>query len=307
MDHTRLGRTGLPVSRLCLGTMTFGLQCSEQHGRRHPRPRRRGRRRLSRHRRRLPVGRRPHHARRTEEILGRWLPGKRGTFSLATKCFAPTGPNPWDAGPLAQHIFHAVENSLRRLQTDWIDLYQLHGYDPQTPIDETLEALDRLVQDGKVRYIGCSNWLRTNSRAPSGAARRCSCPIRLRAAALQPAVSRVRARLVPVLPWRRASASSATTRSPVDCCGKHDAAGRRRRAPLHARLRGREYQQRYWHERQFESVDQLRGVAADAGVPLGRWPWRGCCEPGVTAPIVGASRPEQLDASLAAACRQGRR
>ena len=96
---------------------------------------------------------------RTERSSGAGLKGRRADFILATKCFAPTGPNPWDRGMNRRHIFDAVEQSLRRLQTDWIDLYQLHGYDPETPIDEALEALDALVKSGKVRYIGCSNWL----------------------------------------------------------------------------------------------------------------------------------------------------
>ena len=96
---------------------------------------------------------------RTEEILGRWLLGKRDRFIVATKCFAPTGPAPFDAGNSRKHILDAVDASLRRLQTDYIDLYQLHGYDPATPIDETLGALDDLVHQGKVRYVGCSNFL----------------------------------------------------------------------------------------------------------------------------------------------------
>src|SRR6201982_2351976 len=96
---------------------------------------------------------------RTEEIIGRWMLGKRDRFIIATKCFAPTGPAPFDAGNSRKHIMSAVDASLRRLQTDYIDLYPLHGYDRATPIDETLGALDDLVHQGKVRYIGCSNFL----------------------------------------------------------------------------------------------------------------------------------------------------
>ena len=95
----------------------------------------------------------------TEEILGRWLRGRRDRFIVATKCFAPTGPAPFDGGNSRKHIMSAVEASLRRLQTDYIDLYQLHGYDQATPIDETVSALDDLVHQGKVRYTGCSNFL----------------------------------------------------------------------------------------------------------------------------------------------------
>jgi aryl-alcohol dehydrogenase-like predicted oxidoreductase len=96
---------------------------------------------------------------RTEEILGRWLHGRRDRFVLATKCFGRTGPSPFDGGNSRRHIFDAIDASLRRLQTDYIDLYQLHGFDSATPIDETLGALDDLVHRGKVRYIGCSNFL----------------------------------------------------------------------------------------------------------------------------------------------------
>src|SRR6204780_4829054 len=134
MEHTRLGRTGLQVSRLCLGTMTFGLQNDEP----------------------AAVG---ILDRAAEDILGPWLQGKRDRFIVATKCFAPTGPAPFDGGNSRKHILSAVDASLRRLQTNYIDLYQLHGYDGATPIDETLGALDDLVHSGKVRYTGCSNFL----------------------------------------------------------------------------------------------------------------------------------------------------
>src|SRR5258708_16762428 len=103
----------------------------------------------------------------TEESLGRWLRGRRDRFIIATKCFVPTGPAPFDGGNSRKHIRSAVDASLRRLQTDYIDLYQLHGYDLNTPIDETLGALDDLVHQGKVRYTGCSNFL-TSQRLPAG-------------------------------------------------------------------------------------------------------------------------------------------
>ena len=159
MDHVRLGPTGLQVSRLCLGTMTFGLQCDEPTAAAI----------LDRAADRgidfldtadvYPLGGDLATQGRTEEIVGRWLEGKRDRFVLASKCFGRTGPAPFDAGNSRRHIMDAVEASLRRLRTDYLDLYQLHGYDPQTPIDETLTALDDLVRQGKVRYIGCSNFL----------------------------------------------------------------------------------------------------------------------------------------------------
>src|SRR5919205_2663184 len=95
---------------------------------------------------------------RTEEIIGRWLRGRREDIVLATKCRSPMGPGPNEGGLSRKHIIAAAESSLKRLQTDYIDLYQMHAPDPETPIDETLRALDDLVRDGKVRYIGCSNY-----------------------------------------------------------------------------------------------------------------------------------------------------
>jgi len=91
---------------------------------------------------------------RTEAIIGRWLQGKRDDVIIATKCSGRMGPQPWQHGNSRTHILDAVDASLRRLQTDYIDLYQLHAPDPRTPIDETLRALDDLVQSGKVRYTG---------------------------------------------------------------------------------------------------------------------------------------------------------
>ena len=115
---------------------------------------------LLRHRRRLPAGRaRLTSYGRTEEVIGRWLGSRRDEFIIATKCFAPTGPKPWDSGNSRKNIVRALDASLRRLGTDYVDLYQLHFWDADTPIDETLQALDDVVRSGKVRYIGCSNFL----------------------------------------------------------------------------------------------------------------------------------------------------
>src|SRR5207244_13582617 len=95
---------------------------------------------------------------KSEEIIGRWLRGKRDKFILATKCRMRVGQGVNDEGLSRKHILKAAEDSLRRLQTDYIDLYQTHSPDPDTPQHETLEALDSLVRQGKVRYVGCSNY-----------------------------------------------------------------------------------------------------------------------------------------------------
>ena len=159
MQHARLGRTGLQVSRICLGTMTFGLQVDEDASRAI----------LDKAADSgvtfldtadvYPLGGDLTTAGRTEEIVGRWLRGKRSDFVVATKCFGPMGRNRWDMGNSRRHILDAIDASLRRLQTDFVDLYQLHFDDAGVPLDETLGALDDLVRAGKVRYVGCSNFL----------------------------------------------------------------------------------------------------------------------------------------------------
>src|SRR3984957_11282253 len=159
MDHKRLGRTGLQVSRLCLGTMTFGLQCDEPTSAAILDRAADGGIDFLDTSDAYPLGGDLATRGATEEILGRWLRGKRDRFVLATKFFAPTGPAPFDAGNSRKHIMSAVEASLRRLGTDYIDLYQLHGYDPNTPIGGALRALADRVRQGKCRYTGCSNFL----------------------------------------------------------------------------------------------------------------------------------------------------
>src|ERR1700753_2881856 len=159
MEHVRLGRCGLQVARLCRGTMTFGLQTDETTAHAILDRAADGGIDFLDTSDAYPLGGDLSTRGVTEEIVGRWMRGKRDRFIVATKCFIPTGPAPFDAGNSRKHILSAVEASLRRLGTDYIDLYQLHGYDRSTPIDETLGALDDLVHSGKVRYVGCSNFL----------------------------------------------------------------------------------------------------------------------------------------------------
>ena len=159
MQYARLGRTGLQVSRLCLGTMTFGLQCDEDTSRSILDASADAGITFLDSADVYPLGGGLETVGRTEEILGRWLRGRRDQFVVATKCHGRTGPNPWDQGNSRKHVLDAIDASLRRLGTDYVDLYQLHFSDPNTPIDETLEALDTIVRSGKARYVGCSNFL----------------------------------------------------------------------------------------------------------------------------------------------------
>ena len=165
MEYRRLGSTGLNVSKLCLGTWTFGWVTDEGDA--------------------LDImsaaakagcnfidtanryGRPTSHAGTSEEFVGKWLSKQsRDRFVVATKVRGRMGCGPNDEGLSRSHILREVEASLRRLQTDYIDLYWMHWPDPETPLEETLRALDFLVHQGKVRYVGCSNfpaWLLTKS------------------------------------------------------------------------------------------------------------------------------------------------
>jgi aryl-alcohol dehydrogenase (NADP+) len=240
----------------------------------------------------------------TEEILGRWLRGKRDRFIVATKCFAPTGPARFDAGNSRKHILAAVEASLRRLQTDYIDLYQLHGYDPETPIDETLGALDDLVHQGKVRYVGCSNFLTYQLVRAIG---RSETLHLARFDSVQPRYNLLFRQIErEMLPFCGEEGVGVIPYNPIAgglLSGKHS-----RTAPPPEGTRftlgsaAEAYQDRYWHDREFDTVEVLRQLAQKAGVSLVTLSvaWV-LANKAITAPIIGASRPEQLDSSLASA------
>jgi 1-deoxyxylulose-5-phosphate synthase len=304
MEHTRLGRTGLQVSRLCLGTMTFGLQNDEPAAAAILDRAAEGGIDFIDTSDAYPLGGDLTTRGVTEEILGRWLQGKRDRFVVATKCFAPTGPAPFDAGNSRKHILSAVDASLRRLRTDYIDLYQLHGYDRATPIDETLSALDDLVHQGKVRYVGCSNFLTYQLVRAIGRSE----TLRLaRFDSVQPRYNLLFRQIErEMLPFCGEEGVGVIPYNPIAgglLSGKHS-----RSAPPPEGTRftlgsaAKAYQDRYWHEREFDTVDVLRQLAEKAGVSLVTLSvaWV-LANKAITAPIIGASRPEQLDSSLAAA------
>jgi len=151
MEMRQLGGTGTRVSEVCLGAMTFGRETSEEDSARI----------LDRF---LDAGgnfvdtANTYNRGVSEEILGRLLTGRRDRIVVATKCRMQMGPGPNQQGASRRVIREQVESSLRRLQTDWIDLYQIHCWDRTTPIEETISTLDDLVREGKVRYVGASNF-----------------------------------------------------------------------------------------------------------------------------------------------------
>jgi aryl-alcohol dehydrogenase-like predicted oxidoreductase len=304
MQHTRLGRTGLKVSRLCLGTMTFGLQIGEPAAVAVMDRAAEGGITFIDTADVYPLGGGVDLVGATEDIIGRWLKGRRHDFVLATKGFGRTGQNAWDVGNSRRHLLDAIEGSLRRLGTDYVDLYQLHQFDPDTPIDETLGALDDLVQSGKVRYIGCSNFLayrlaRALGRSEAlGLARFDSAQPRYNLLFREPERELLPLCLeegVGVIPYNPLAGGFLSGKHGRD---KPPAEGTRFTIPN----AGTMYQERYWHEREFDAVDAFLKLARDAGMKPATlaiaWVMR---QPAVTAPIVGASRPEQLDDTLAAA------
>ena len=157
MQYINLGQAGLKVSRICLGTMTYGTPkwrewvLSEDESRPFIKQA-------------LEMGINffdtadGYSKGRSEEILGQALKGRRREAVVATKFFNPMGPGPNDSGMSRVHIMNAIEDSLRRLQMDHVDIYYIHHVDVQTPLEEMLRALDDLVHQGKVRYIACSNY-----------------------------------------------------------------------------------------------------------------------------------------------------
>lgn len=252
-----------------------------------------------------PLGGGPERAGGSEETLGRWLKGRRHNFVIATKCFGATGPLPFHAGNNRRHIFDAIDASLRRLGTDFIDLYQLHGFDPNVTMDETLGALDDLVHAGKVRYIGCSNYLAYQVARALG---RSDLRGWARFVSVQPRYNllyrEIERELLPlcaeegigVIPFNPIGGGMIT--------GKHNpskAPTEGTRFAYGGRV-GDLYRDRYWHENIFKAVENLQAVAARVGMPLPTMAvaWV-LSNPTITSPIIGASKPEQLDATIAAA------
>jgi len=303
MRHVRLGRTGLPVSRLCLGTMTFGLQCDEPASAAIMDRAAAGGITFFDTADVYPVGGGPETVGRTEEIVGRWLAPRRHDVVIATKCSGAMSGRPWDRGTSRKHILDAIEGSLRRLRTDYVDLYQLHHPDPSTPIDETLRALDDVVRAGKARYVGCSNFPAYKVARALGRSEVLGV---CRFDSVQPRYNllfrQIERELLPlcleegigVIPYNPIAGGLLS--------GKH-----RREAGPTAGTRftlgnaAERYQDRYWHEREFATVDALRPLAQEAGLPLAGLAvaWT-LAHPAITSAIIGASRPEQLDDLLVA-------
>ncbi|MEU4422872.1 aldo/keto reductase [Actinoplanes sp. NPDC024001] len=300
MEHRYLGASGLRVSELCLGTMTFGKEADEATSHRL----------LDRF---VEAGgdfidtADVYGGGASEEILGRWLSfRRRDDLVIATKFFWSTGAAANDHGAGRKHIIAAVEASLRRLRTDYIDLYQVHCFDETTPLEETLSTLDGLVRAGKVRHLGASNYASWQLQKTIDVARHRGWEPFV---ALQPLYNLIdrevefeqvpvsRNEGVGIIPWSPMRGGWLT--------------GKYRRgmtsAPADTRWEGNKQPwlgdwQKSVDERTWSVTDALIAVAEEVGhspaqVAL-RWLMQ---RPGVTAPIIGARKLDQLDDNLGAA------
>jgi aryl-alcohol dehydrogenase-like predicted oxidoreductase len=298
MEFRYMGRTGLKVSSLCLGCMTFGREIDESVSHQI----------IDRY---LDAGGNfidtadVYASGKSEEITGRALKNKRRDVVLATKVRSTMGPGPNDVGVSRFHIMNGVEDSLRRLGTDYIDLYQLHSWDPGTPLDETLRALDDLVSQGKVRYLGVSNfaaWQLMKALCISEVKNlsRFDC--------LQPQYSLIEREIerefiplcieegVGIIPWSPLGGGFLT--------GKYT----RDDQPAEARLtnaRGGVWENTWEKratDRNWEILDCVGEIARQRNVTLAQvalaWVHQ---RPGVTSPIIGVRTLEQLEDNLAAA------
>jgi aryl-alcohol dehydrogenase (NADP+) len=301
MECVRLGSTGLKVSRLCLGMMTYGSKkwrpwvLDEEESKPFIR-------------RALEAGINffdtadMYSLGVSEEILGRALkefgPG-RDRVVIATKLFNAMSDDVNDRGLSRKHIFDSIDRSLQRLGTDFVDLYQIHRFDPETPVEETLIALNDLVRAGKVRYIGASamwSWQFMKMLAVSerlGLARFVSMQNQYNV------IYREEER--EMLPLCRAEGIGVIPFSPL---ARGFVAGNRRREDMGETVRAQtdDYSQKqYYSPQDFAIVEKLTEVARSRGVSNAQvalaWVLQ---QPGITSPIVGASKPHHLDDALAA-------
>lgn len=305
MRERQVGRSGLWLTEVTMGTMTFGNQADEAESLRIlDRAYAAGVRAVDTADV-YPLGGGPERRGESERIVGAWLRrrGVRGEVLVATKVYGATGPGRNDRGLGRRHVVEAVEASLRRLGVEAIDLYQAHGYDPDTPLEETARAFDDLVRAGKIRYWGVSNWRAYQVALLLGLCDRAGFA---RPVSVQPRYNAlyraVEEELVPlcaqeglgILPYNPLAGGMLTGRyRPGEA------------PPAQGRFAldhgaGERYRDRYWRPAALRQADSIARAARAAGVAPAAAALRWVLDrPAVASAIVGASRAEQLDESLA--------
>ena len=302
MQFVKFGQTGLTVSRLILGTGTFGKQTDEREAHRM----------LDKVAEAginfidtadiYPPGA---EAGGSEIITGRWLSNRRAGFILATKGGGKMGQAAWDAGNSRKHLLDAIDASLRRLNTDYVDLYQLHMDDRIAPIDETVAAMDTIVRSGRARYIGVSNFLAYRLAKALG---RQETLMLTRFVSAQPRYNLLFREVERELfPLAREEGIAVIPFNPLAgglLSGKYKHSDTPEKGRFSAELGGfgKSYHARYWHEREFETVARVQEIAKQQGEPITALSvaWV-LANPAVTSVILGASRVEQVNDTLAAA------
>ena len=292
MEYRTLGKTGVKVSRLCLGTMPFGGDADEETS-------------AAMFHRCREAGvnffdtANVYADGRSEEILGTLIAGCRDEVILTSKVGFPIGEDVNARGLSRRHIMSAVEGSLKRLGTDHVDLYFLHTFDPNTPIEETLRALDDLVRQGKILYPAASNWAAWQIATALGISAREGLA---RFECIQPMYSLVKRQAeVEILPLAQAEQMGVISYSPLGAgllTGKYSTTHRPEQGRL---LENEMYTTRYGDPTYYEVAERFTAHAKERGVhPASLAVAWVMSHPAITAPIIGARNVEQLEASLAA-------
>lgn len=293
MNYKILGRTGVKVSQLCFGTMSFGGDADEDMS-------------AKMFKRCLDAGinffdcANVYNGGRSEEILGKLMAGMRDDLFITTKVASAMGKGINDRGLARRHIMRQVENSLRRLGTDRIDLYFVHHFDADTPIDETLHALDDLVTAGKILYPGVSNWAAWQIAKSLGISAREGLA---RFECIQPMYSLAKRQAeVEILPLAAAEQIGVIPYSPLGgglLTGKYTTQNRPEQGRL---VQHQNYIKRYAEDMYYEIAERFSAYADEQGQHPATlavaWVMN---HPTITAPIIGARNVDQLQASLAAA------
>jgi aryl-alcohol dehydrogenase-like predicted oxidoreductase len=240
---------------------------------------------------------------RAEEVLGRALRSERREgLEIFTKVYHPMGEGKNDRGLSRKHIMESIDNSLRRLQTDYVDLYQAHRYDPETPLEETMEAFADVVRSGKAHYIGVSEWTAEQIRAGHALARELRIPL----VSNQPQYSALwRVIEGEVIPASRELGIGQIVFSPIAqgvLTGKYRPGAEPPAGSRATDERGSTFVARYLRDEVLERVQQLKPLAEEAGLSLAQlavaWVLQ---NDNVSAAIIGASRPEQVSENAVAA------